>query len=50
MGRAPQRAPKQYNRLKPIDLNSTREKRKGAYRNCGKQGHYTKEYRSRLRE
>ena len=36
----PQRAPKQYGGLELIDLSSTKETRKGAYRNCGKLGHY----------
>jgi len=40
MGKTPQRAPKQYRGLKPIDLSGTRETKKGAYRNCSKLGHY----------
>jgi len=33
-----------------MDLSGTKEKKKGTYRNCGKLGHYIREYRSRLRE
>jgi len=40
VGRALQRAVRQYNELKPIDLSGTKEKKKGAYRNCGKLKHY----------
>ncbi len=40
VGRAPQRALRQYNRLEPIDLSSTKETKRGAYRNCGKLRHY----------
>ena len=50
MGRTPQRSGRQYNRLEPIDLSGTKEKKKGAYRNCGKLGHYTRECKSRFRE
>ena len=50
VGRIPQRAPRQYNGPEPMDLSGTRETKKGACRNCGKSGHYAREYRSRPRE
>ena len=47
----PQQAPRQwYGGPEPMDLSSTREKRKGAYKGCGKIGHYIKDYRSKPRE
>jgi len=33
-----------------MDLSGTREKKKGAYKKCGKQGHYIKDCKSRLKE
>jgi len=33
-----------------MDLNSIKEKRKGAYKSYGKIGHYTKDYRNKPRE
>ena len=50
MGRILQRIIKQYNKLELIDLSSNKEKKKGAYRNYSKLGHYMQEYRSRPRE
>ena len=50
INKAPQRAPKQYNSLKLMDLSGTREKKKGACRNYSKLGHYTREYKNRPRE
>jgi len=33
-----------------MDLSGTREKRKGAYKGCGKTGHYIKDCKSKPRE
>jgi len=33
-----------------IDLSGIREKRKGAYKSCGKIGYYIRDYRSKPRE
>ncbi len=49
-GRTLQRILRHYNNPKPIDLSGTKEKKKGAYRNCSKLGHYARECKSRLRE
>ena len=50
VGRALQRAARQYNRLELMDLSNTKEKKKGAYRNYSKLGHCIQECRNRPRE
>ncbi len=33
-----------------MDLSSTKEKKKKTYKNCGKQGHYIKEYKNKYKK
>ena len=40
IGRAPQRALRQYSGPKLIDLSGTKEIKRGTYQNCGKYGYY----------
>ena len=39
-GKTPQKAPRQYNRPKPIDLSGTKETKRGTCWNCGKYRYY----------
>ena len=41
VGRVLQKVARQYNKPELMDLNSTKEKKKGAYRNYRKLGYYT---------